>query len=152
MARNLSIRPASSGDADAVAALMSELGHPISTDQAYRFIIALPERPETTVLIAALGEQICGVAAGQLLTVISDAKPVLMITALSVSAASQRSGAGRALVSRLEAWGRESGAARVLVTTALHRDGAHAFYERMGYSFSGRRYGRSLEPGSSRAV
>jgi hypothetical protein len=32
----------------------------------------------------------------------------------------------------------------VAVTTALHRADAHAFYERLGYAFTGRRYVKTL--------
>jgi len=137
-----SVRIASPADAEVVAALVTELEHPIAADQAHRFLASLAGRSDTIVFVATVEERVCGLIAGHLLPVLSEPDPILMITALSVSAAYQRSGAGRALVERLEAWGRENGAARVLVTTALRRDGAHAFYERLGYSFSGRRYVR----------
>ena len=137
------IRRAEPADADAIAGLLTELGHPISPTHALAFLQSLTGRPTTSVFVAA-STSVLGVIAGQLLSVISDPDPVLMITALSISSASRRGGAGRALVGALEAWGRQHGAKRVLVTTALHRDGAHAFYERLGYSFSGRRYGRAL--------
>jgi GNAT superfamily N-acetyltransferase len=136
---------ASPADAEVVAALMTEMGHPISIDQAHRYLGSIAGRPGTIVFVAAVDDRVCGLVAGQLLSVLSDAQPVLMITALNVAAASQRSGAGRGLVRRIESWGRENGAARVLVTTSTHRDGAHAFYEGMGYSFSGRRYVRMFE-------
>jgi GNAT superfamily N-acetyltransferase len=138
---------ASPADAEVVAALMTEMGHPISIDHAHRYLGSIAGRPGTIVFVAAVDDRVCGLVAGQLLSVLSDAQPVLMITALSVAAASQRSGAGRELVRRIESWGRENGAARVLVTTSTHRDSAHAFYERMGYSFSGRRYVRTFECG-----
>jgi len=144
------VRIASPADAEAVAALMTELDHPIAADQAHRYLASLADRTDTIVFVAAVDERVCGLIAGHLLPVLSEPNPVLMIIALSVTAAYQRSGAGRALVTRLEAWGRENGAARVLVTTALRREGAHAFYERMGYSFSGRRYSRTFEPGAGK--
>jgi GNAT superfamily N-acetyltransferase len=131
---------------------MTELGHPITADQAHRYLASLADRSDSIVFLATVDECVCGLIAGHLLPVLSEPNPIVMIIALSVSAAYQRSGAGRALVRRLEAWARENGAARVLVTTALRRDGAHAFYERMGYSFSGRRYTRVLEPGTAPRV
>jgi predicted N-acetyltransferase YhbS len=139
-----SVRIASPADAEAVAALMTELDHPIPADQAHRYLASLADSSDTIVFVAAIDERVCGLIAGHLLPVLSESNPILMIIALSVTVAYQRSGAGQALVTRLEAWGRENGAARVLVTTALRREGAHAFYERMGYSYSGRRYSRTL--------
>ena len=35
-------------------------------------------------------------------------------------------------------------AARIAVTSALHRDGAHAFYERLGWERTGVRLGKKL--------
>lgn len=142
--KRIAIRLASPADAAVVAALMTELDHPIPADQAHRFLASLTGRADTIVFLATIDDRVCGLIGGHLLPVLSEPNPILMIIALSVAAAYQRSGAGRALVNRLEAWARENGAARVLVTTALRREGAHAFYERMGYSFTGRRYARTF--------
>lgn len=142
--KRIAIRLASPADAAVVAALMTELDHPIPADQAHRFLASLADRADTVVFLATIDDHVCGLIGGHLLPVLSEPNPILMIIALSVAAAYQRSGAGRALVNRLEAWARENGAARVLVTTALRREGAHAFYERMGYSFTGRRYARTF--------
>jgi GNAT superfamily N-acetyltransferase len=51
---------------------------------------------------------------------------------------------GTALVQAAEAWARYAGAARVHLTTATHRDGAHAFYRRLGYAATGTRFFRRL--------
>jgi hypothetical protein len=45
---------------------------------------------------------------------------------------------------RVERWAVEAGCTRVAVVTAHHRSDAHAFYERLGYEHTGRRYGKSL--------
>jgi ribosomal protein S18 acetylase RimI-like enzyme len=47
-------------------------------------------------------------------------------------------------VAELEAFARQHGCDRIIVTTANHRDGAHRFYDRLGYEFTGRRYAKSL--------
>jgi hypothetical protein len=39
---------------------------------------------------------------------------------------------------------RQRDAAGLVVTTAVHRAGAHAFYARLGYELTGRRYARPL--------
>jgi GNAT superfamily N-acetyltransferase len=43
------------------------------------------------------------------------------------------SGAGRALVEHVEAWARERGALEVSLRTNIVRDGAHKFYQHLGY-------------------
>jgi GNAT superfamily N-acetyltransferase len=70
--------------------------------------------------------------------------PRAMLTALVVREDTRGRGVGRALVAAVEHWARERGAGRVVVTTALRRAGAHAFYERLGFEFTGRRYVKSI--------
>jgi len=41
-----------------------------------------------------------------------------------------------------ERWARGHGAAQLHLTTGLHRDDAHRFYERLGYERTGTRYVR----------
>jgi GNAT superfamily N-acetyltransferase len=81
-----------------------------------------------------------GVATVQVVWSLVEDAPRALLTALVVREDIRGQGVGRALVERVEAWARERGAARVVVTTALRRAGAHAFYERLGFKFTGRRY------------
>ena len=53
-------------------------------------------------------------------------------------------GVGRALIERAEAVGKSLGASRLMVTTHVRRADAHAFYERLGFEFTGRRYVRAI--------
>jgi len=52
----------------------------------------------------------------------------------------QRRGVGRTLVQLAEASLLQRGARVLVVSSGNHRDDAHAFYERLGYRFTGRRY------------
>jgi len=45
----------------------------------------------------------------------------------------------------VEHWARSRGCHRIVVTTALKRAEAHAFYERLGYRHTGRRYGKDFD-------
>jgi GNAT superfamily N-acetyltransferase len=51
---------------------------------------------------------------------------------------------GRELVAALEALARSHDCVRISVTSAEHRDGAHAFYQRLGYDYTGRRFAKKL--------
>jgi GNAT superfamily N-acetyltransferase len=55
------------------------------------------------------------------------------------------SGVGRVIVQAAEHWARERGCRRMVVTTALRRVDAHAFYERIGFTHTGRRYAKDFE-------
>jgi ribosomal protein S18 acetylase RimI-like enzyme len=67
------------------------------------------------------------------------------IIALAVASSFRRRGVGRALVEAAEALLSERGATAVVVTTANRRSDAHAFYERLGYVFTGRRYRKNTK-------
>lgn len=66
------------------------------------------------------------------------------VTAFEVDESARGGGVGRALLAAAEVWFAERGVTRVNLTSALHRKGAHRFYERLGYEFNGRRYVKSL--------
>ncbi len=70
--------------------------------------------------------------------------PIAQLTLLVVDESVRTHGIGRALVQAAEQFARERGAKRINVTTALHRSDAHAFYERIGYALTGRRYGKTF--------
>ena len=65
------------------------------------------------------------------------------IMALAVAAEHQRRGIGRMLIRAAESTLVERGARVLIVTSGNHRAGAHAFYEKCGYTFTGRRYTKS---------
>ncbi len=62
------------------------------------------------------------------------------IMALAIANDRQRRGTGRALIEAAELEIAARGARVVLVTTGHQRADAHAFYEKNGYTFTGRRY------------
>ncbi len=95
-------------------------------------------------LVAANDTGLLGIATTQIVWSLVEDAPRALLTALVVRGDTRGRGVGRALVTAVEHWARERGAERVVVTTALRRAGAHAFYERLGFEFTGRRYGKSI--------
>jgi GNAT superfamily N-acetyltransferase len=67
---------------------------------------------------------------------------IALVTALVVSEEHRGGGFGRRLLEAVDAWGRARGCLKFVVTTANHRAGAHQFYERLGWEWTGRRYSR----------
>lgn len=59
---------------------------------------------------------------------------------LVVTTNARGAGIGRALVAHVVTLAREAGCRRLTVTTHLRRAGAHAFYEQLGFDFTGRSY------------
>ena len=68
----------------------------------------------------------------------------LRLTALAVLPSQRGQGLARALVGELERWGREQGCVVVEVTSAEHREDAHAAYRALGFEEASRRFMRRL--------
>jgi GNAT superfamily N-acetyltransferase len=141
----LTIRPPTAADSAAMASLLGELGYPAAPEVLPGRLARLAADPRAAVLLAERAGQTVGLITVHLRDGIHQETPVAQLTALVVAEAARGSGVGRELVAAAEAWARRHGAARIVVTTALHRAGAHEFYERLGYAHTGRRYGRSLD-------
>ena len=138
------IRLATDADAPAMASLLAHLGYPADPAE-------LPERLRgmraagDDAFVAELNDTPVGLATVHARAVLHVARPVAQLTALVVPPEMRGRGVGRALVAEAERWGRERGADRLVVTTALHRAEAPLFYERLGFEHTGRRYVRRFD-------
>jgi GNAT superfamily N-acetyltransferase len=140
------VRRAAPGDAAALAGLLGELGYPADADAVTRRLDELLARDDYGVFVAEAAGRVVGFGGVHVFPALHADRPVALIAALVVSEAARGGGHGARLVAALEAFARGHDCERVMVTTANHRAGAHAFYERLGYAFDGRRYAkRELE-------
>lgn len=136
------IRTVRETDASGLARLLDELGYPAPVERVVQRLPDLLSRPDHVVLVSEEGGVLIGLACAHVFPVIHRDEPVALITALVVSASARRRSQGRDLVRALEEFARSRGCGRILVTTANQRSDAHAFYERLGYTFTGRRYAK----------
>ncbi len=126
------VRPLESTDADAVAALLPDLGYEASADQVRRRLAALREWPDQDAFVAESDGRIvalCHVQGVRMLASDGYAE----IQALVVSAALQGHGLGRQLVDHACAWAAARGYERVRLRSNVIRVDAHAFYEHLGF-------------------
>lgn len=122
-------------DAEAVARLSAELGYPSRAEEVIRRLGRLARQPGHAVFVAERGGEAVGWAhACGVLRLSTDG--YVEIGSIVVDAAHRRAGVGEALVRACEDWGVDAGYARLRLRSGLHRDGAHAFYERLGYARS----------------
>ena len=147
MSEVVAIRDAVPGDADAMARLCTQLRYPTESSDMPRRLARLSSDPNARALVATQGDNVVGLITVHLRNTINHEAPIGQITLLVVDEAIRSRGAGRALVEAAEDWARSRGTKRITVTTALERSGAHAFYEKVGYSHTGRRYGKDF-PGT----
>jgi len=94
--------------------------------------------------VACDGDQIVGFVGTRVGPLYESDDRYGQIMALAVASARQRSGIGRMLMQAAETTLIQRGARVLVVTSGNHRIDAHAFYEKNGYTFTGRRYKKSL--------
>jgi len=138
-------RAATAADAVPIAELLGQLGYPCAPSEVPERLSRLGAGGDAAAIVAAIGDTVVGLATMHSRVVLHSAEPVAQLTALVVPRAMRGRGIGRALVAATEAWARERGAKRIVVTTALHREEAPRFYERLGFTHTGRRYARPIE-------
>ena len=132
------VREANTGDIDALASLMTELGYPVSGATLALRLRKMP--PSHCTFIAELDGVVAGFVGCSALEIYESDSPVGWIMALSVAKRFWRRGVGRALLARVEQWCAENGISDIRVHSGEHRTDAHAFYEACGFEHTGRRF------------
>ena len=138
------VRTAMPGDAAEVAALITLLGYPCTPDEALERMHAVADEPEQALLVADRDGDLCGLLGLDLMYYLPLGARTCRITALVVATAHRGEGVGKELLQAAETWARQSGAARVEVTSAAHRIEAHAFYRACGYEDGAMRFVKRL--------
>ncbi len=138
------IRPAAASDAATLSELFDALGYDAPAAAIPDRLARLMATGWATALVAEEDNAVVGLATGHVLPVLHHTGQIGRLTTLVVAESVRGRGIGRRLVEAIEAWVRAKGCAKIAVTTALHRSGAHAFYERLGYEHTGRRYHKTL--------
>jgi GNAT superfamily N-acetyltransferase len=138
------IRDAREDDAAALAALATAMDHPTEEAAMRRRMARVAGNGDYRTLVAERGGRVVGFAALAWGWTIIDDEPQPRVTALSVMPDERGRGTGAALMAAAEAWARERGAVTLRLTTAVRRERAHRFYERLGYERTGYRYVKKL--------
>lgn len=138
------IRSPVDADAPRLAGLLAQLGYPAEPRDLPRRLARLADRGSAEAFVAEQDGRVVGVATAHALASIHAERDVAWLTTLVVAEDNRHKGVGRALVAAAEEWARTHKCERLSVTAALQRDGAHAFYQRLGFHHSGRRYTKAL--------
>ncbi len=128
------IRLAKAGDAGRIAVLCQQLGYPASQEQVQRRLHQIQQDESHVVYVA---EQSDGHVVGWVHVCVRQlvvADPQIEIGGLVVDESYRHCGVGRLLMEQAERWAREKGCWAVYLRSNIVRKGAHAFYERIGYS------------------
>lgn len=137
------VRDAREEDSAAIAELLGQLGYP-TTPAAVRSRLKRLAGVGDTVVVADLDGSVVGLASLRLSPSIEYDTPAGQLASLVVDERHRGAGIGRSLTEAMEAEARKLGCGAIFLTTAAHRADAHAFYERLGFEHTGRRYAKVL--------
>lgn len=138
------IRLPRAADAAAMARLATQLGYTSDAPQMTVRLAHLKDHPDIRALVAEQDGRVAGFIGLMVFPAFHRDGLHGYVTAFVVDEALRGGGIGGALLAAAEAWFREREVKRVNLTTALHREDAHGFYEKHGYTFTGKRYTKIL--------
>lgn len=128
----IAIRPPADTDLPAITRLLGQLGYDLAPSEVAARLTAVAANPAHAVLV--------GEAEGRVVALLHMYdRPALekpheaVVQALVVEAGLRGTGAGQAMMHAAEAWALARGLGSVSLYSSAHRDGAHAFYRRIGY-------------------
>ena len=143
-------RRVTANDAEVVARLLTELGHPTdAVDVPTRLREVLGENGAAFLQVDESGRAL-GFFSVARHAVLHAAGPVGLITSLVVAKGARRLGVGRAMVAAAQNWARDAGCVRLIVTSGEHRPDAHSFYPACGMAHTGRRFSVSFSQPDTR--
>jgi GNAT superfamily N-acetyltransferase len=138
------IRPAEPADAVVIAELLDQLGYPTAPAAVPERLRRLRSEGRGEVYVSIVNGQVGGLLSIQVGPSLTRSEDTAYVSTLVVAEGVRGKGVGRELLEIAEAHARKHNCPRIVVATANHRNGAHAFYERLGWEWTGRRYAKVL--------
>ena len=138
------VRGATLFDAEAIAALVTQLGYPTAATDMHGRLEHLLPHPDRTMVVAETAQGIVGMAAAQVGPALEFNGIYGRIDGLVVDARWRGRGLGRLLMVHVEEWCKARGAHSLTLTSGHHRPDAHKFYTSIGYNATGLRFIKQL--------
>lgn len=142
---SIHVRPAGDDDASAIAALLGELGYASTPDQVRTRLARIAGDENYAAFVAESEGEVLGFLGLHRGWAFEHDRPYARLTALVVAERARRRGVGARLVELADGWARERGAFVLMLNTSTHREGAHRFYESLGFARTGYRYARAYD-------
>jgi GNAT superfamily N-acetyltransferase len=134
------IRTARFEDADELARLFTELGHPTTEEEIRSRWNGWEASGNVGIVAEGEAGELLGAATLHQTIVLHRPKPIGRISALIVDSRCRGAGIGRALVDAAERMFTEAGCGMVEITSNMRRTDAHAFYQHLGYALTSARF------------
>ena len=141
---SIAVRYATLPDSERLARLVTMLGYAVSPTQMHTRLEEILADDDYVTLVACDHNEVVGFIGTRVGPLYESDGLYGQIMALAIANDRQRRGTGRALIEAAESELASRGARVVLVTSGHQRADAHAFYERNGYTFTGRRYTKAI--------
>ena len=138
------IRQATPEDGFGLSELLGTLGYPCPPEEASQRVIDLHAENDQSLFVADERGALVGMVCCDLAYYLPLGATTCRITALAVAPQAQRRGVGRLLLRQAEALARNAGAVRIELTSAPHREEAHAFYRACNYQDGALRFVKRL--------
>ena len=138
------IRNAVATDADAITALLVELGHSVPRTEIPSRLSAVVNDHGAVLDAVDDADQPLGVISLSRHVALHASGPIGYITALVTASTARRRGVGHVLVEAAKDWATKQGCVRLSVTSAERRADAHAFYPACGLPYTGRRFSMEM--------
>lgn len=140
-----SIRDAALADAQVIADLLRQLGHPISPETVGHQLSLLSGTGCDRVLVAEADDKVRGVLSLHWTPLLHRDRPLGRILTLVVDESARGQGIGSRLVAEAERLLWEAGCSAVEVTSNVRRAEAHQFYRGLGYAQPSAYFRHSLD-------
>jgi GNAT superfamily N-acetyltransferase len=137
---DLVIRPLTVRDAPAAADLLTQLGYPTSAESLSARITRMQSRSPSEAYVVCDDGGVVALASLHVLPLLTSDEPMAYLTSMVVAEKARGRGIGRRLVACVADAAVAHGCSRLTLSTHLRRSDAHAFYERVGFEHTGRRY------------
>jgi GNAT superfamily N-acetyltransferase len=141
---DIGIRRAETGDAAALADLMTQLGYPTRASEMEMRMEDISADKNYVTFVAVNDGKVCGMIGTFTSCSYEHNNPGGRILALVVSEKMRGQGVGQALIMAAEADFARRNVRRVAVNTRFERTEAHEFYEKAGYTKNGFRLVKEL--------
>jgi ribosomal protein S18 acetylase RimI-like enzyme len=141
----ISVRSATTADSMQIAQLVSALGYPTSFAQMHKRLESILSNADYATIVACDGEQVVGIIGTRTGLLYEADGRYAQIMAFAVASDRQRQGIGRMLLHAAESAVTGQEVSVIVVNSGNRRSDAHAFYEKNGYEWTGRRYAKVAE-------
>ena len=132
MSEDVSVRPMAEVDITSGRSLLGQLGYDLTLAEMRRRYIAVAGAAGHAVLVAERDGRLVGLMHLYVRPAF-DKPPEVIVQAIVIDADSRNRGIGKTLMSAAERWASDRGYRSVALYSNVSRDGAHSFYNALGY-------------------